>query len=506
MTSGRTERVSNTGNGSNYTIGPSSTAKPHSIVGSAGDTVSYVKANVDVKVVNKEGYQLLKINVTGDNSEGSTLTLSYDETVGRWYLKPGEAVRFGYDVRTNGAAATKDAALNSIAMPVYNRNEVELEVSDISMTSTRDGVKNDGGCAVLNTDDAHFIGMTGGTQNSEWLESHVTVRRDVFRPGISKRDAEIMTSAGTVTRESDGNVSYGETVKWETTVTNVGGASMIGYTVTDTMPAPFRFTGDVSIKLYDESKLNTGTAGGTDHANQPYIYSGARTPLFTFIRTDDEDGESVTVRVTSDSVTTTYTLENGVEQEVTTAKQNIHYGMAGWTTGTYKINVTWTRDDDGNETMALRMPDGLAIPYNGYLLLYYNTEEHTNDHENKSYVNQTWVTPVQEFDGEQVDQGNYVLLDDEPSVYDDEPVSVVSGYSTSANKTVMELCDPDNIAGTEMENKWILLKNDRSLFDYTLTVNSPASFVMSDFVLIDNLPEVDDHNTFAENVPPFQRL
>ena len=77
------------------------------------------------------------------------------------------------------------------------------------------------------------------------------------------------------------------------------------------------------------------------------------------------------------------------------------------------------------------------------------------------------------------------------------PVTVSYGYATSSEKRVTESANGNNTAvSTDAENNWILLPSSESEFRYTLTVNNDTEQAMSRLVLIDNLPEVDDHSPF----------
>ncbi|MCQ2426105.1 MAG: leucine-rich repeat protein [Lachnospiraceae bacterium] len=487
--------------------------------------VEYVVAQitVDTTMTTSDGRKILRFTVDGDNS---ACTIAYDETVGRYYLKPGQCLRFGYDAKTNKYADTKDNAPNYMAMPVFDPYDAGVSLStNEAITTTNTIAPNDGTAQMISNSAAHDAKFDGGSANTRWLYSEVTVRRDPIQPGINKRDTFIINSSGDK-RVSAGNVGYGETVVWDADVTNTGESPMINYSVTDTMPAPFRFTGPVYFELFEESGLQTGTyAHGSNSGSgfSPILSSGvdyqtgekrpevSKTyPLFTLTR-DDSNNCFITDGTTTYQLTSGQKVRIGGTGGVFTSYTMFDHCVTSSGYGTVNHNlaiydhvfdVTWSRDADGNETLNIDFVNDLfAIPARGTLWLQYRTQEFTNSHENKNYVNQAWVTPTQEFDPDAINIGNYDETPGAPSVYDDEPVSVVSGYITSADKSVTEIIHPDNTASTETSVKWILLESADSLFRYTLNVHGTSSNDMDRLVLIDNLPEVNDHSTFALTVP-----
>ena len=144
----------------------------------------------------------------------------------------------------------------------------------------------------------------------------------------------------------------------------------------------------------------------------------------------------------------------------------------------------------------------MGIPSNGYGVLTLHTVNNTNTYVNKTYTNTAYMTPVvQTWDGD-VNIGNYeessptAELADFPSVRNSAPFTVANGYATTSKKAITENENSDNTAASDDGKNYIVLEDASKQFTYTLTVNNVSDRAMDKLILIDNLPQVGDHDTF----------
>ncbi len=495
------------------------------------DNVDYVIADVQVdhSGTTADGRQIVKATFSNGSS---VCTLLYDEQVGKYYLEANQCLRFGYSVNTNGYAKTKDAETNTVTMPVFDPYATGLTVSETAATADHNLPKNDGSCDLLVTPLLSEQGFdtAGYAQSTKWLVSDVTVLRDQVIPGIDKADTTIVryNNDGTVFQEiaSEGNLNYGDGVIWTLTSTNSSESTLHDYTITDTMPAPFEFKGPVYINVYDETHLmGNPSYGNTGRRDIPLVSSGNKDgitkvtsggtvtsvirPLF---RLDRGENGSCTLVVRNGGTNVSIPLTSGQTVKVGGTGGDVagldiyryrNYGNTrgelvqfNYTSRTYE--VTWTKTDAG-ETLQIHFVHSIFdIPSRGSMTLEYETREMADNHVNQTYYNEAWLTPSQSFAN--VAQGRDTTLDGKHSVYDAEPINLVSGYSTVSYKTVTEVDDSTNTASSSDEKNYIDLPGTDSLFDYGLNITGPSE-EMETFVLIDNLPEVGDHAVFVDSVP-----
>lgn len=496
--------------------------------------VEYVVAdiNVDASGRTEDGRQIVKATI--GNSGASTCTLLYDEQVGKYYLNPNQCIRFGYSVNTNGYNATKDYETNTVTMPVYDPYSTGLSVSGTLATAKNNLVSNDGDCELKVTPLISEKGFDTANyaQSTQWLISDVTVLRDTIQPGIDKADTTVIgykttdDDAEAIRQDvSTGNIGHGDGVIWTLTSTNSSESTLHDYTITDTMPAPFEFKGPVYINVYDETHLRSNPSyGNKGNVDMPLISSGnhgqttsgatGARPLFELLRDEGScalkvtynNGTFKTIDLTSGQ--TVKVGGTGTDRDVTGVDlyryRNVGNERGELLATYYSANrmyeVTWTKTDAG-ETLQIHFVNSIFdIPSRGSMTLEYETRDMSGNETNyRTYYNEAWLTPSQSFTN--VAQGRDTTLDGAHSVYDTEPVNLVTGYTTISEKTVTEVADPTNTASSSDSVNYIDLPGIGSLFDYGLMVTGPAEKAMTDFVLIDNLPEVNDHVTFVDSVP-----
>ena len=431
----------------------------------AGGQIVFRSATVTPTV---SGAQHITFTVSaGTGSEA----LKYDSVRQQYYLDRGEALVFGYAVKVDVAANTEDAATNTIAMPYTDHLSTGVSqidsgaVSVGAVTTSRFADSNDGDRRLMASGAVQQqYGFNGGT-DGQWLVSVVTQQRGGIVPGITKYTDSYINDGG-VTAPYKNSVEPNDTVNWRLRVQNTGTISITDYTITDVMPSPYVFTGKVGYTIYDskDRQLSSGTI---------LSFQGTRT------------GSEDSLPITNDwggSGTLTLTI-NGPET---------------WL-ATNSASVSMSRNESGNEVLTLRIQAlSHSIPEGGYMDVTFSSLNPTTDFQNSVYVNQATFTPNQQ-SFTIAGQGSIVRDDSGKavSVRNSSPVTVSFGFTTSSEKRVTETANGANTAvSTDAENNWILLGSRESEFRYTLTVHNDTDKAMTKLVLIDNLPEEDDHSPF----------
>jgi LPXTG-motif cell wall-anchored protein len=392
-----------------------------------------------------------------------------------YYLKPDQTMVIMYTCKVGDDASTEDLAVNSVSMPFYSYNGGEVSVDDseiitpgyansavsgsYSYVTKQD--PNDGSVLLADREQASALSMNVSNNSAtQWLVSQVNLSKGSIKPGITKSSVD--SSGKTVTQALSTDV-----LKWAVNVTGGDEGKLHNYTVTDTMMTPYKFTGtatyEIDYKSTTYSYANTG-------ANLNVKFSFDIPEAGTEKTYTQSDGSKCTVRLDVDESTGTQTLTLKFE-------------------GSY-----------------FDVPPGV----NGKLTV--QTENINKIYENKDYVNKAYLTPTEEFNSIDVSAGTYTVydpaLDDVentlPSVTAEARVAVSYGYATTSYITITELDDSTNTGASNSGDNVIALGNTENTFRYVLNVgnsggvNSPAT-AMSLFVMVDNLPEVDDHQTFYDD-------
>ena len=444
-----------------------------------------------------------KVTFSFPHNSLDTNVASYDETVGLSYLKPGESIQFAYVCSTDSYDKTQDISNNAIAMPVYNRTGGKISVGDSEINVYDTGADaNDGGCSLISGEEALTKGFTDEANDTQWVMSDVNVYRGGIKPGLSKKLVSAESPSGLVTNNPI-IVNPTDTLEWNVTSHNSGTNGIVDYTITDELPSPYIFSGDVYYNIY----------GSADKViAKPLTSNDTELPLFTITNVEvDASGkaESMTIQYTSAS-------GNRVETELTVGEETINadtkwnYRHNGTTLdGSYNLTtdadyrISAYYNDEGELQLSVEfLGDAMGIPTNGYGVLTLHTKNSTNTYINKTYTNTAYVTPnIQTWDG-QVNIGNYEesgpteALVDLPSVRNSAPFTVANGYATTSTKSVTDNENPTNTATSNSDKNYIVLEDATKEFTYTLTVDNVSDRTMDKLILIDNLPQVGDHDTF----------
>lgn len=408
-----------------------------------------------------------------ENADGSLLfsisrgdgenSVKYDEERKQCYLAYGDAVVFGYACSVGVAGETDDLARNSIKMQyedilnsgVSSLNKDDVTVNDINPELNRE--ENKGSCEIK--EDGGKI----------WLMSEVSVSKGKVMPSVNKT---VKTYTENGTHDYKNGVSNTATVNWRVDLHNSGALSLTDYTFTDVLPAPYCFVDQVRMKIFDNQGNEIRTY---DH-------------LFKIIPRDTD--QEKTVQVVSNTGT-----QYDLPLDGTWVLMKICYSK---TLNYVDIEASIERDETGTETMKIRMKDAdLSIPEGGYAAITLSSKNPTTSYRNGVYINQAILSPQNpEFDlpsvGSSVpvfdDQGNVT------GVMNSAIVNVTGAYATSSEMKVEEIG-----VSTEATDNLLLSSADAEL-RYTMSVTNDTKKAMNKLILINNLPDQDDHNPFNEEI------
>jgi len=460
------------------------------------DTAALKNVYITPSVRTVEDVQYVTFHFTED-TKGYSNSISYDENREMCYLKPGEAIVFYYACNTGKEADSDDAAMNVISMPYCDFPNAGVEVAD-SRTVARDSDKytpNDGGCEVETNGHAISYGFLGGTADTQWLTSKVTVTRSTIKPGITKALTSTTDGSGNVTTNPM-LVSALDTLTWTVTAENDGMEPITDYTLTDIMQYPYMFTGAVSYSTW--SGVNASCIKPQNDC------------LFEILPGSTEDTLQLKSQYGSDG-NNRKTLTIGGDPV------SLMVGIKGvdipYYSGSFRIEVAVSRDPSGNAVLSIHLKDVyFAIPEKGRGVLTLSTKNTRNVLENRQFVNACFITPMkQSWDGT-ANKGNVTTLETPyadgalPAVRNSAPVTTSYGYVTSSLKRITEVENPANTAACTDDPNYIVLSGADKLFNYTISVENSTPSAMDKLILIDGLPDVDDHTAFLASDPRFSEF
>ncbi|MGN0173909.1 MAG: hypothetical protein ACI39F_05650, partial [Acutalibacteraceae bacterium] len=473
------------------------------------DGADLVTATVAASVSNRsENYQKVTFKFTKADSISGEKTLKYDETYGKYYLSPGEAICFGYLCSIGDADQTDDTANNYLALPIDDLGEGVIVNGKPAVASSNNGlIENDGSCAVIENDIAESLGFNGYDVDTKWYKSEVSVKRGEIVPEVSKKAIQRIDKDGNTTDYS-GFARSDDKITWKITSKNSGEYSLKDYTITDTMQklgnVLYCFEGNVNYTVYEN---------GTDTPNF------LNTTLFKINR--DSDGVKLattgdTVRNlirekgSSDSFKNEIDLEYGKDYEGKIKLIDVS------NFNEYRVVLYYFRiDKDENEleTISLNFTNGeFAIPAGGKseLSLTVSRADQTNTTSGhfrndvqlipnaENAINSNLINYDRVISSEKIKQDGNVI-----GVANNSSFDVVNGYGTTSVKTVTELDSTDalttNTASSEDTNNTITLKAPESKFEYKSSVHLPKEVATKSLVIIDTLPEIGDHAVFQED-------
>jgi hypothetical protein len=424
--------------------------------------------------------------------------LQYDEEKQMYYLEPGQAIRFGYLCCVGPEATTADIATNTVAMPYLDYNETGVIADDYEKVVVHEQagmISNDGGCDVISSDEAAAYGFSYSNESvdtSQWLTSSVNLTRGTTVPGIQKSVGgvtSVVTNATekTVQGSTDG---YGTKYSGMTTANSVvnwklrifseselnGGNTLVNYTVTDTMDAPYAFTGQVRMDLY--------TSAGQKYTTFNLFTLGSRTQ-------DDTEVAINTAGSTDES--------NGNWTKITVNGDAVKFASGNGT-------VQLLRDETGKETLVIKfISNNYGIPDGWYADLCLHTMYNKDGAANNSpFYNEVLLTTESSFDASLVSHGRVMDEADDgtaTTLRSGASIMLGSGYATSAVNKIDEIANRNNNATSDADTEdgtWIMLQNKESEFTYHLIVTTPDEKALKELVVINQLPEEDDHSAYVD--------
>ena len=429
--------------------------------------------------------------------------VKYDTAAQKYYLDPGQVIQFSYLCYSGSRVESKEIAVNTAAMPYDNYNEGSVEIG-----SSRYTVKNYyGGDTMQPNDDtnptlntqAQAAANGFNTQDTDkdtlWLTSSVTQHMGKVELGLTK------TLSGTqVAPDGKPNaVSYSDTVYWLISAENTGTAALEDYTITDEMQSPYEVkkiqfvtrysSGKPTYYKYDKVLLEvTGYNADTQTFNIKYDDG------YATVKVGDKPCK-ITPRALGD--TSWYKYNNRM-------KDNTVY-------------VSITRDGNGKLQLSLRLKGAAwAIPVGGRADFYVQTKQDSTTLVNKTYTNTAWLTPMRDdlgWDGTAtkgvIDEklSTPYWGDDETrtSIRSSANVMVSYGYSTSSSIAVSQKDPVDKTVYSTSSNEadtTTVLPDKKASVHYTLTVDNTvytSPEALTKLVLINNLPQKEDHNPFQDD-------
>ena len=467
----------------------------------SGKEIQYKFLAIDTDVQTRDGVQLLTFHFEKDDSGSyASQTPKYDEKRGKFYLNPGEAISFAYLAFTHERQDTDDAAVNSIAMPYYDYTGGGLRVGNESFHRKNYGygsgayssyTPNDGSCAVIDNTQAVASGRTGVSNDTQWLYSQVKQVRGEIKPGITKKLTAAVGTDGTVT--DDPLAAHpSDTLRWSVTAANDGRYSLYDYVLTDTMQEPYLFDGKVSYMIYSADQKVYG-----------------KYDLFSISAPDDNGRANLTCYSGSGDTYKSFISVNGKSLE-----ERVYGKGPNYSDQMIRFQFRLTQDEQtGRYTLSIRFPDKVcAIPAGGTGVLTLETKRTDNRLINTVFVNTCFITPMEQTWDNTTNKGNMTTLhdvfgeDNKPTVRNSAQVTTSYGYVTSALKSVEEKDNPENNVTCNANPNYIVLPNKESLFTYTLTVDAPDNKAMDQLILIDGLPQVNDHSCFQVDNPRYSEF
>lgn len=396
-------------------------------------------------------------------------SLSYDSILAGYYLTPGQAFTIRFYATTGLRVDDDGIAECIVAMPVWDPYGCGVEVGGSTVTGInyRNTIHNDGQCSLLTNAEAQAAGFTPAedTSVSQWLFSSVTMTEQ----GIGQEQPDLTVEVSNIDfRNAVGDGNYAQdsaTITWAVTAHNYGDSAMYNYTIVDTIQRDYDFTGDV----YATFTYGSQYIGFENYSRRVKLFNiSSLTP-----------GKTQTISAT------------GIGQ------MRVTY-------------VPWSTEGEDMATIRIQfMNVEGAIPDGGSCTLELSTKN-TGVNKNQTYTNNAYIIPEGAvWNEDTVEKGNVVMLDGVKAVQASSQVTVASHFATAAAKTVTQTGNPENTATSKTNAERIYIHTGEDKVNYTLSVScfdmASGSGVggFQKLVLIDNLPEPGDHNTFDAAQPRY---
>ena len=432
------------------------------------DNEKYSRKKISVRQTNQNfADNLFHFVIEGTDDQDS---ISYDERTGKYYLAPGDYIEFSYVTSISTADPDIYEQTNRAAMAYYTIGDTDIKLSNTDITiADNKYTPNDGASAIISNEEAKQLGFTDETTDQKWLESEVSIYSKEIIPGVSKKII------------SDSDIIYGpDTVKWQIKASNKGHDSMYDYTITDVIPQPFELEVNSTIDIKRNNE---------DYGNK--TSSTLRSYTINDITYDDNNQiSSITFRYREFGRYYNTTINRGERRTL----YNFTFFFDYNTNGDFYFSIL-----DSGLNINIKSGQNVAIEY--------TTHYNSNSLVNKTFENNVYLTPSSEqqwngsvYEGEYLESGVTEATKDMPTIHNVAFVTMTNGYGTTSNKIVSETDNQQNSANSNSVTDYIVLENNQSTFDYTLNVNNISDHAMDQLILIDNLPQIGDHETFDSSI------
>lgn len=504
------------------------------------NTVKYVNARVrSATTTGADGRQHITFTIMGhpSNANYSDGIIKYDDEVKKYFLNPGEAVRFGYNVQIDKYANTDEIATNTITMPYYDYAgtgfQNAFDLGTVQKAKATSGITpNDGGCEMMTAaqvaekygvDTSKYTAPQYSTLNTgNYMVSGVTVHRAPMTPGLQKTlagtTARAMNPSATTIEGSQGSASalYGTAyaggaktnhiINWRLRVFNEAtgtgknddaGGLMENYSVVDTVDSPYAFTGQVFYNIY-----RANSSSGTRIGSSQYLFTIGSRKVWAV----DQTPGAEMVRLSTGS---SLSASGNRQVRIGDAEDDSDDDWFQFGTGLKSGRVKLEKTDEGKEVMTIELTgSGYSIPagyWNDFCVHTMYAVDEVVISEPK--YNDAVLYPDQDYESDKVVQGKArtkeerdehgELITVNDGVQSGASLMLTQGYTTSSYKSITEIGNTSNTGRSDDSNNCITLSEKKKTFRYDLRVTGPQG-VMSKIVIIDDLPHVGDHSAFVE--------
>lgn len=447
-----------------------------------------VYCSVDAKGNGKttDGRQLVKF----DFSQGNTYYEDphYDKDKKLLFLNPGECIQFKYYCSAGSWEETQEAANCMITMPYEDVGDAGVQLGTSRFKLKYANNYNDDQNPTINPSSvikAAGFDMTGRSEDTQWLTSAVTVYRNKPNLGLEKTLAYTSSSPN----KKPSAAATDDNLTWYIDAKNSGTSALEDYVITDAMDTPYQVKG-VTLYLWSEdSKDYYGSM-----AVKPLSYDNDKKEV-----TYKEYGNDIKIKTDGTPVK--------IEGDFYYNDQN-SYSTHVYVN--YEIACNWQGDKPVISYRFYGTRD-TPIPPHGYARLIVTTEKTAGaSNANQTYVNTAWLTPMEKdaWDG----TTTAGLLDTtlqtgfwketKTSIRSSASIPVTYGYSTSSTLEASQTYKGETFTASSDTANTTILPDKTGTIHYTMTVDNTVYTTpskLTKLVLINNLPEQGDHNTFQQS-------
>ena len=449
------------------------------------DSSIYVGYRIKNEGSTLEGRQKFRISFIVDNRARD----HYDDVRGMYFLNPGETVQLTYSCSVGTWDETEKTAGSTVVMPYYDVGDAGVQLGDTrfeydkNVNRNVEQTPNDDKSPTINDKawaDANGFNTAGWGEDTQWLTSTVTMHRGKAELGLEKK----------LTSTKKGSAANTDTLNWSIVAKNSGTTAVEDYVISDTMDAPYEFVWGGSLKLWYDGYHSSYYSKSGNYADMPVS-------SFSF------DAATKTVKYSN----------NELPRDGTAKEFGGSLKTYIWDTDDksikYEVSYTWA-ENAAAPTISFHFKDpAIAIVPHGHAELCLNTKKPENSpNVNQTYVNTAWMTPLK--DGMWDETATIGMLDktlqtrywdNKTSIRSSANVVVSYGYSTSSTLEVSQTYENKTFTASSDAASTTVLPDKNGNIRYTMTVDNTVYETPSELtklVLINNLPQLGDHNTFQD--------